>query len=231
MSKHLSDQEKQPPGPRRGVVERYSVAAASGCDLDIHGAAGMVGPRHELGLALLRVRAEFDTVRAKLSRANTARRTGRPMQPEDIIMARAEALMAMETLEPCKRLLIVRASSMATKKRFMQPYTVVAQLLGKVLDVFLDQTCHVCDGTGHVGNQYAGETKRECRACRGTGSRRDTIGANAEQKWFAYLLFADMQHAAADAASELRKRVSPTIDKMLVDTNNPRIARNLDTMV
>ena len=252
------------PNARPTILERYSVAAVSGGDLDMHGAAGMLR-RHELGLALLRVRAEFDAIRGQISRnsatakerAHAAERhqreaarcravaekariqqvaaAGTPAEavaawdrakataqalrhdhaaaealrraPADIVSERAEVLQAMTTLDHAKQLLMARASNLATKRRFMHPDTTVAMLAGKALDVYLDELCHTCDGTGTIGSAYQGEQPRKCGACRGSGSRRDTMGADGAQRAFAAILLGEMQHAAADAGAALKLRV------------------------
>jgi hypothetical protein len=265
MMAAITHSKQDDPNARPGTVERYSVAAVSGGDFAMHGAAGMLHARHGLGLALLRMRAEFDSIRGQMLRNNQAakdrqaafeslqkRAINKAIEadaaralaekapdfatasrweaaaasaevaathlaeeaahalkraPVDILCERAEVLQTMTTLEPAKRLLMARATVLATKRQFMEPNERVAVLLGKVLDVYLDVTCHTCDGTGSVGSIYAGEKPRTCRVCRGSGHRRDTIGESAAQRMFASHLMAEMQQAAATAGAELRKRL------------------------
>jgi len=268
----------------RTIIERYAVAAASGCDLDMHMAAGMA-KRHGLGLALLRLRAEFDTLRGEIARTSAAalarqraaeahqreaakaqrialphrtaqgvaktdaathhhahaaadaerwaRQYGEMAEaalkraPGEIINERLQVLEAMTTLEPAKRLLMARASLLATRRKFMHPDALVATLVGKVLDVHLDQTCHTCDGTGKVGNAYAGETQRTCSVCRGSGHRRDAIGADAVQRAFAAQLLADMGQAAAEAGAALKAKLRPDAP---AQASGARLARVQDDM-
>ncbi len=93
-------------------------------------------------------------------------------------------------------------------KRNIKPHT-AATLAGQVLDVWLDPTCHTCDGTGMVGNAYAGEVRRQCSTCSGSGHRRDIIGRNPAERIFARDLLAELQRRVAAAAGGMGQALAP----------------------
>lgn len=214
-------------------------------DADVIMAAGMVsgyGPAggHGLGVLLLRLQGEFDSVRGALmqtaaelpkyeamaralerkadrldgslhmkaavlrSDAATLRRTALGQA----LTERLLALIELKTLREARDALGEYANWLATKERFMEPTAVVDKLAGRVLDVFLDPTCHTCNGTGEIGSGYQNETMRTCDTCGGSGHRRDSIGNGPRARWFAFVLLGNMQlemaHAAAGIGRKLR---------------------------
>lgn len=122
--------------------------------------------------------------------------------PAEIVSARAFVLLELKTLRPAKERIAALAIRMAQKRK-IEPEAAL-KLAGRVLDVYLDPMCHHCDGTGKVGNVYAGEAERECRACRGTGTRRDVIGNGPAETTFAAVLMGELQRQASDAARGMR---------------------------
>lgn len=127
--------------------------------------------------------------------------------PAEVKTARAIILVALTSLQPARQELGVLAVRMAASpKRGLGP-DVALQLAGRVLDVWLDETCHKCDGTGRLGNRYAGERERECTACKGSGHRRDILGDSLKQTLFARDLFAELQRQVAAAAAGIKAAI------------------------
>lgn len=213
--------------------------------VDVIMAAGMVsgsGPSggHGLGVLLLRLQGEFDSVRGALMQtaaelpkyeamARAIERKADRMdanQDEAGVVLRSDAaalrrmalgqalterllaLIEMKTLRESRQALGEYAQWLATKERFMEPPAVVDKLAGRVLDVFLDPTCHTCSGTGQIGSGYQNETMRTCDTCGGSGHRRDSIGNGPRARWFAFVLLGNMQREVAHAAAGIGRKLS-----------------------
>jgi hypothetical protein len=249
--------ERDDPNARPGIRERYAAATSSGCNgLDVIAAAGMA--RNDLGIALLRLTAEFDSIRADLRRSSGAdakraaaaktlsdegRRCERQAQDledlhgldsiksdvirllrrraekcrahaedalrasaAEILTERFEVLSRMTTLRAAQRQIAARAHTL-NAKRMAKAFggSVVLALSGRVLDVYLDETCEACNGSAVFTTGYdAGKRSEPCRKCAGTGHRRNIIGEGQAQRGFAATLLADLQQAAGAAAKALR---------------------------
>ena len=124
--------------------------------------------------------------------------------PAEVQSARAFILMGLGTLHDAKQALGAMALRMAANPKRNLPTETAMRLAGRVLDVWLDETCHKCDGTGVIGNRYQGDTERQCRACAGTGHRRESLGSDDKQRLFASDLLAEMQCQVAAAASGIK---------------------------
>lgn len=110
----------------------------------------------------------------------------------EIKTARAVILVALPGLHTARQELGALAVRMgASPKRALSP-SVALQLAARVLDVWLDDVCHKCDGTGRIGNRYVGERERECTACKGGGSRRVILGDSLRETAFARDLQAEI---------------------------------------
>lgn len=219
---------KPPVDDRPTIGERYGLAiGASNLRVDErHGgadmvlAAGMQG--HDLGVLLLRLQSEYDTVRGDLERAGQIARRGdveaRRLKGaelaeqsrrtrEEILTARCLILTHLTTLDAAKCAVAAFAIRSATKRRFMARNEVVVKLASRVLDVWLDPTCHVCGGTGWVSSGYHGAVAKACDACHGTGNRRENVGANEASRWFAFLLLGNLQREMAAAAAAIGRKL------------------------
>ena len=133
----------------------------------------------------------------------------RERTPAEVLSARAFILMGLKTLHDGKQRFGAFAIALGLQpKRNIKP-EVARILAGQVLDVWLDPTCHTCDGTGHVGNVYAGETRKQCDTCAGSGHRRDIIGRNPAERIFACDLLAELQRRVAAAAGGMGQALAP----------------------
>ena len=135
----------------------------------------------------------------------------RERTPDEVLSARTFILMGLKTLHDCKQRFGAFAIGIGIgvqPKRNIKPDT-ARILAGQVLDVWLDPTCHTCDGTGHVGNAYAGETRMQCRTCGGSGHRRDIVGMNPHERIFARDLLAELQRRVAAAAGGMGQALAP----------------------
>jgi len=213
---------------RPTIGERYGLAiGASNLRVgERHGGADMVlaaGMQdHRLGVILLRLQSEYDTVRGDLERAGEIAKQGdveaRRLKGaelaeqsrrtrEEILTARCLILIHLKTLDSAKRAVAAFAIRSAMKQRFMARNEVVVKLAGRVLDVWLDPTCHVCDGTGWVSSGYHGTFVKACDACNGTGNRRENMGTNEASRWFAFLLMGNLQREMAVAAAGIGRKL------------------------
>ena len=135
----------------------------------------------------------------------------RERTPEEVLSARTFILMGLKTLHDCKQRFGAFAIGLAVQpKRGIRPDTgrIIA---GQVLDVWLDPTCHTCDGTGMIGNAYAGEVRHQCSTCAGSGHRRDIVGRNPKERIFARDLLAELQRRVAAAAGGMGQALAPPL--------------------
>lgn len=151
--------------------------------------------------ALAEAGAHFRRAAALISRAaHLQRRT-----PEEVKSARAFVLLSLPSLSETKQAvgqLAVRMAGKRTKAGIGAESAL--RLAGRVLDVWLDETCHRCDGTGVIGSRYQGDTERQCSTCKGTGHRRDILGDSRAETQFAADLMAEVQRQVAAAAAGIR---------------------------
>ena len=127
----------------------------------------------------------------------------------EVLTARTLILIGLKSLHEVKQRFGAFAIGIGVQpKRGIRPET-ARILAGQVLDVWLDPTCHTCDGTGHVGNSYAGETRRQCDTCAGSGHRRDIVGRNPKERIFARDLLAELQRRTATAAGGMGQALRP----------------------
>jgi hypothetical protein len=129
--------------------------------------------------------------------------------PAEIMSARAFILIGLKTLRETKQRVGALALTMAAKPGRGVRAEAAVKLAGRVLDVYLDPTCAQCDGTGKVGNRYAGEVEKDCSACRGSGHRRDILGNGPHETTFAAVLFGELQRQAAAAAGGMARMLGP----------------------
>ena len=133
----------------------------------------------------------------------------RERTPHEVLSARAFILMGLKSLHATKERFGAFAIGLGVQpKRNIRP-DIARTIAGQVLDVWLDPTCHTCDGTGHVGNAYAGEQRRQCGTCAGSGHRRDIVGRNPAERIFARDLLAELQRRTAIAAGGMGQALAP----------------------
>ena len=123
----------------------------------------------------------------------------------DVLSARAFILMGLKTLHNAKQQWGAFAIGLAAQPKRGVRADAALKLAGRVLDVWLDPTCHTCDGTGIVGNRYAGENERQCGACLGSGHRRDVLGNRPVERKFAGDLLAELQRRVASAVGGIKR--------------------------
>ena len=138
---------------RPGIAERYACAIESsnlrtaldrGCDTDMLMAASWAKPDDrdtlQMGAVLFRLRSEFDSAKAEMSGQGATALV-------DVVLAMSK----MPSLSSGKQELGRWAVRQATVRAFMEPDSVVLMLVGQALQMFLDPTCHKCNGVGKVG--------------------------------------------------------------------------------
>lgn len=185
------------------VAERYTTATEAHSltvntwrsgPVDVLIAAGMAGDG--LGVSLVRLRAEFDSVRSAV------RGTG-----NNSLTERALALMQLRTLRKVREMVGDLAAKQAVVTGFRSRHLMA--ITGKVLDVLLDPLCHHCEGRGFNGGGRHEQTGPPvlCRPCGGTGHRRATIGRNAPEREFARHMLALLERSATRAEGEMSRRL------------------------
>lgn len=184
------------------VAERYTTATRSSNlrvaerrngDADVLIAAGWSDST--LGALLYRLHAEFDVVRAEV-------RQGPLNQTERMLI-----LGRLKTLRETREALGAFAIQQATKRAYMRADRDVLRLVGRVLDAHLDPLCHHCEGRGFTGGAHRGEKQVLCRPCRGTGHRKEWIGQDAAERWFARHLLCEMDRVLAVTAGRIAGRL------------------------
>lgn len=121
--------------------------------------------------------------------------------PKEIVSAREFIVAQLKTLVETKREVGELAVRMAKKRGI--DIEVALKLAGRVLDVYLDPLCHHCDGTGEIGSGYRGESRVECRVCKGSTHRRDILGNQLAETMMAADLLAELQRQASNAAHKI----------------------------
>ncbi len=146
--------------------------------------------------------------------------------PAEVKSARAFVLLGLPTLAEARSALGQLAVRMAAKRTTAGIGAECAlHLAGRVLDVWLDETCHRCDGTGVIGSRYLGEAEKQCSTCKGTGHRRDILGDSLAQTRFAADLMAEVQRQVAAAAAGIRAALFN--DEAPAKPMHPELARRL----
>lgn len=93
----------------------------------------------------------------------------------ELLTARLLLLAGLRSLEPAKQSLFLFAHRQAPHKACNSDEKALAELVSRVLDVWLDRVCHECQGRGFSGGY--GSARIMCRSprlggCGGSGSRR-----------------------------------------------------------
>ena len=133
----------------------------------------------------------------------------RERTPTEVLSARSFILMGLKTLHDGKQRFGAFAIGLGVQpKRNIKP-AIASCIAGQILDVWLDPTCHTCDGTGRAGSVYAGDVRRQCSTCSGSGHRRDIVGKNQTERTFARDLLAELQRRVAAAAGGMGRALAP----------------------
>lgn len=181
------------------VAERYASAIESSnlrtrldrrCDTDILMAASWASS--SLGANLARLRSEFDSAKAEV--------TGQGATSQiDMVLA----LSKMPSLGSVKNELGRFSVRQATLRKFMEPDSVVLVLVGQALQMFLDPTCHKCNGVGHAGGYGLPEVV--CKHCDGGRRTFRLAGRTDQQREFLKFLLAQMEASTGFAEDQMRK--------------------------
>lgn len=165
------------------IAENYLRAAKSSHlewrptlgDIDRVTAAGLVP--ESLATRLMRLRADFDAL-SSTTESRVMLRLLRGFHPAN------EALLSF-ALEYGKK-----------------PPERVEEIVAKVLDIFLDSNCPMCDGRGFTGNY--GTPQIRCAACRESGKRTAYYRNDAEEG-FARWLHGQIDIKIAAAIDAMRR--------------------------
>lgn len=207
------------------IEERYIHAAHSshlevkedGGAIDQMIAAGWIN-RRALGTQLFRVKAEFDAVRADMtravatlaegeSRANRVAKAGgdagavRDEARRAALTERALILVQLKTLDEAKQAVGTYARQVAEREAVGLPELRVNQIAGRVLAMFLDSVCPECDGRGFNGGYNA--PMLLCPAC-DAGKRRLGLNRPSERQ-FAVKLLADLERKLAFVSAQMAR--------------------------
>lgn len=173
------------------IAERYTRATQSS-DLemiadqtgaiDVLTASGWID--EGLGTLLYRLRAEWDALREEhrraeeslrcqqLSRKHAAGKDAAALHQEmehAALSLRLSIITRLRSLPSTRDALGRFADDLATRRRYMRPYDVVAKIAGRTLELWLDPQCPVCTGRASLG--VLGGPQTICPACKGTGKR------------------------------------------------------------
>lgn len=191
---------------------------------------GQIAPRRVEEQLKLRQRAanlkrigENDAAAELLTRAAAIEQR----TPGEVKSARAFILLGLSTRDAALAALHTLAVRWAANPKREIDNATAIRLAQRVLDVWLDETCHACDGTGVIGNRYAGDHERQCPTCKGTGHRRDITGANQRERQFAAELFAEVQRQVAAAAAGIKAAIYGEEE---AKPANPEFQRRLDEL-
>ncbi|MEY4415384.1 MAG: hypothetical protein RIQ53_2677 [Pseudomonadota bacterium] len=178
----------------------------------------------DIGRARLYATACLDAAHLERETAKRLRKTGEIDRADEALKAAADlssdarrtlmtehalALTRLKTLREARDALGRFAVQQATKQRYMVPDKVVLALVGRVLDVHLDPLCHACAGRSFTGGSHRADKKVLCRECGATGHRKDAVGQNDRERWFARHLLAEMERVLARAAGGMSASLRP----------------------
>jgi hypothetical protein len=206
------------------IGERYSRAISSGHlemrdrrgDIDVVIAAGLSGD--SLASNLFRLAVEYDAVRGdhraaedrlKASEDHAAQKCGAEAEritqsaKDAALTAHVLSLSQLRSLWNTKQLFGEFARQEATRHHFMRSDKDVSAIAGRVLDAWMRPLCGSCNGRGFSGGSHRGEMQTVCRACRGSGQRRDGIGQTEGERRFVGRLLMRISELLALAQREI----------------------------
>ncbi len=164
------------------VAEKYARAIGSSHlewklepgAIDTLTAAGMLND--SLGVGLLRLRAEFDSIRTMPGSRN--------------MMPRLKSAASVR----------VRMLALVFDRGGLQGDEAI-EFVAKLLDAWCDPSCQPCTGRGSIGSY--GEPQRICPAC--NGSKRRSLMWSADQQRFADEIAAEMESKVDAAERKIRR--------------------------
>ena len=222
-------------------------------DLDVIIAAGCLDD--SFASALLRVQVEYDLIRGehRMASLRLAQQQARAKQEDgdevddfgevittaaqrsEMMMLEAEAaagtahaliMLQLSTLRMTKSMMTVFALTFARRLRFNKPALYITRLAESVLDVHVQPKCPHCTGRKYTGGFAKNERKINCRPCKGSGSRRDQLGADDADRMFAGRLLMELSALMDRGEEQLqRKRFNTVATKALINDAEARAAR------
>jgi hypothetical protein len=116
------------------------------------------------------------------------------------LSSRLMVLMHLKSLREVRQALWAVAIQRAAAAGHDWGSVIIGTLVGQVLDVHLDRTCHGCQGRGSNGGY--GTPQLICRKCAGTGRRGEKhVGKDQAQRQFAGRLLDEIDAAIGRAAA------------------------------
>lgn len=134
----------------------------------------------------------------------------RKMAKAQAISARLMVTMHMKSLREVKQDLYGFAHLLVQKLGIDWDDETVAAIVGQVLDIHLDKTCHHCQGRGSNGGY--GAPMIMCKHCGATGERGwKDVGKDETQRSFANELLEEMKRLMAQAAGGIKRAVKEDV--------------------
>jgi hypothetical protein len=149
-------------------------------DADSLIAAGLINSGMGLGLDIIRLRADYDTI------------SGMP--------GSRRAMSLLKRMQPTRLRLINFALELASRRKVALTNDKVEETAVRVLDLMIDPACWPCSGTGLVGE--FGSVRNTCSSCHGTKLRR-AMWESENQKLFAE----DLQSFLVDKVESSLRRM------------------------
>jgi hypothetical protein len=149
-----------------------------------------------IGSALLRLRAEFDIVKAEIS--------GTAGNPETEMLL---VLMRLKSLTETRGRLAAWGTNRAAFKGYQAHPGDLSKLIGRVLDIWLSPNCYPCEGRGFTGGgrgEHSGPRMR-CSACGESGKRKQRLGKDDAERAFAGELLAHMDRMVCDVEAQMSR--------------------------
>jgi hypothetical protein len=149
-----------------------------------------------MGSALLRLRAEFDVVKADIS--------GTAGNPETEMLL---VLMRLKSLAETRNRLAAWGTNRASFKGYQARPSELSKLIGRVLDIWLSPNCYPCEGRGFTGGgrgEHSGPRMR-CAACGESGKRKQRLGKDDAERAFAGELLAHMDRMVCDVEAQMSR--------------------------
>lgn len=183
-----------------------------------------------------RAAAALEAQAAKLRDAEARAKTLREVKEmrrsaaAQAITARAMVLIHIKSLRETKNALHALALVAIRKAGLDWDHRVVASLVGQVLDVHLDPTCHHCQGRGSNGGY--GTVQMICRECRGTARRSAAdVGKDGVQREFAAWLLSEMRRLLGIAGAGIGRALGDSVrDDQHVETVRQELGERLAAM-
>jgi hypothetical protein len=136
----------------------------------------------------------------------------REMAVAQALSARLFTLMHLKSLRETKQALFSIAVSRVRRLKLDFDDSTTASLVGNALDVYLDRTCHKCQGRGSRGGY--GSPVVICRHCNGSGKRlAGSKRWEQERRDFVASMLSEMDRSVARAVSSVAQAIRGLSDK------------------